>query len=146
MLHRFLDRVVELASVRHARGPEAFLAASGELAEEFRLLRKYRTDRILTERLEAFADKRFDLVDEASEYALASDDVLILSMALGDAANLALPALKRAVQRASSVLTEEGMPKAFGQLLRRARQLARQHGDSELEAWVAGVIGALPGD
>jgi hypothetical protein len=145
-LSRFFDSVVALSSDRHAQGPDALLAAVEELAEEFRRLRKYRTDRIVGERLTEFAEKRFDLVDDASEYSLASAEVMLLAMVLGEHASLAFPALKRVVHRLSDVLAEEGVPVAFAQVLRRLRQLARQHADTELEAWVAGVIGALPSD
>ena len=69
-----------------------------------------------------------------------------LLMALGDAAWLSAPALKRAVDRASHVLTAPGVAPLFGQLLKRLRQLARKHADAELEAWVRGVASALPGD
>jgi hypothetical protein len=36
------------------------------------------------------------------------------------------------------------VPTVFGQMLKRTRQLARQHGDRELSAWVQGVVNALP--
>jgi hypothetical protein len=145
-LSRFLDGVVALSADRHARGPEAHLTAVQELADEYTLLRKYRSERVLGDRFLAFTDKRFDLVDDPSEYALASDEVMVLSMLLGDDVPLAFPALKQALQRLSAVIGEEGVPAAFKQLLRRLRQLARQHHDAEIEAWVAGVIRALPGD
>jgi hypothetical protein len=145
-LSRFLEQVVALSADRHARGPEAYLAAVHELADEFSALRKYRNERVLAERFMAFTTKRFELVDEPSEYALAGDEVMVLSMLLGDDVSLAFPALKQALERLSGVLGEEGVPAVFKQLLRRLRQLARQYHDAELEAWVAGVIGALPGD
>lgn len=145
-LRQLLDQVVALSSDRHALGPEAYLAAAQALSDALLALCKYRSERVLSERFTAFADKRFDLVDDASEYALASDEVLLLSMLLGERVALAFPALKQALQRLSAVLGEEGVPAAFKQLLRRLRQLARQQHDADLEAWVAGVIGALPGD
>jgi hypothetical protein len=145
-LSRFLEQVVAVTADRHARGPEAHLAAVQELSDEYAVLRKYRNERVLAARFMAFTNKRFDLVDDASEYALASDEVMVLSMLLGDDVTLAFPALKQALQRLSAVIGEEGVPTAFKQLLRRLRQLARQYHDTELEAWVAGVIRALPGD
>jgi len=145
-LSRFLDRVVALSADRHAQGPEAYLTAVQELADEYTSLRKYRNERVLGERFLAFTDKRFELVDDPSEYTLASDEVMVLSMLLGDDVHLAFPALKQALQRLSAVLGEDGVPTAFKQLLRRLRQLARQQHDAELEAWVAGVIGALPSE
>ena len=145
-LARFFDAVVALSADRHSRGPESFLATLDDLEQTFRELRRYRTEKILRERLEAFVVRRFELVDDAEEYALACDETLVLSMALGDAAWLAVPALKRAVDRASHALTAPGVPPLFGQLLKRLRQLARKHADAELEAWVRGVASALPGD
>jgi len=138
--------VVALSADRHTRGPEAFLSTLDDLELTFRDLRRYRTEKILRERLEAFVVSRFELVDEAEEYALACDETLVLSMALGEAAWLSVPALKRAVDRASHVLTAPGVPPLFGQLLKRLRQLAKNHADAELEAWVRAVASALPGD
>lgn len=145
-LSGFLDAVVELSAERHQRGPDAFLAALERLEREFRALSQYRTARAIEQRLTRFAEKRFQLIDEPEEYALAGGEVLVLSMALGDAAQLAVPALQRALVRLSGVLTEADVPATFGQILRRLRQLARQHGDDELEAWVRGVINALPSE
>jgi hypothetical protein len=145
-LGRFLDQVIDLSARRHSRGPDEFLAATGELVSTFQDLRRYRTDKILTLRLQAFAHKRFELVDDASEYVLAWDEVMVLSMVLGESAPLVFPALKHAIHLMSERLAEEGVPALFGQMLKRARQLARQHADAELGAWVKGVVDALPGD
>jgi hypothetical protein len=145
-LSRFLEGVLELSTERHQRGPDAFLAALEGLADDFRALRLYRGEKSLEQRLDSFVEKRFQLIDEPSEYALAGDEVLVLSMALGDFAQLSVPALKRALVRLSAVLVEEGVVTVFGQLLKRLRQLARQHHDAELEAWVRGVVNALPSD
>jgi hypothetical protein len=143
-LCRFLDDVVDLSARRHSRGPDDFLSALGELADAFRDLRRYRTDQVLARRIEAFVRKRFELVDDASEYALAWDEVVVLTMALESSAPLVLPSLKEAIERLSSRLGEDGVPAVFGQMLKRTRQLARQHGDGELAAWVQGVVNALP--
>jgi hypothetical protein len=145
-LSRFLDQVVDLSLRRHSRGPDDFLAATEGLAETFRGLRRYRTEKTLSHRLDAFARKRFDLVDDASEYVLAWDEVMVLSMALGRSAPLVFPALKHTIDLMSARLGEEGVPALFGQMLRRTRQLARQHGDGDLVAWVQGVVNALPSD
>jgi hypothetical protein len=145
-LASFLERVTELSALRQGSGPEAFFAHIHDLGVELRELRKYRTDRALGPRLEAFAARRFELVDDSSEYALATDEVLVLSMVLADAAELAIPALKRGVIILSAVLSEEGVPRLFGQLLKRLRDLSRQTGDVELKAWLTGVADALPGD
>jgi hypothetical protein len=145
-LRRFLDEVVELSADRHAQGPEAFIGRLEGLAGELASLRKYRTDRALVERFEDFAKKRLALVDEPSEYALAGDEVLVLSLALGTAAPLAVPAMKRAVLTLSEALTGEGVAAIFGQLLKRLQRLAREHDDKALAAWVAEIARALPSD
>lgn len=145
-LSRFLDRVVELSAERHVHGPDALLSALDGLGEEYRGLARYRTEKALTQSFEAFAEKRLSLVDEGAEYALAGDEVVLLSMALGESAPLAFGALKRTLIRLSAVLLEEDVPAAFGRVLKRLRHLARQHADTELEAWVRGVVDALPAD
>lgn len=145
-LTQFLEQVTELSASRDALGPDAFLSQLDELAAQFALLRKYRKDANLAARLESFAVHRFELVDDPSEYVLAGNEVSLLSMVLTDAAPLVLPALKRSVSIVSLVLSEPGVPRLFGQLLKRLRTLARQQKDEELERWVAGVISALPGD
>lgn len=145
-LSRFLDEVVELSASGRARGPDLFLEDLEALGARFEALQKYRTDKAVLQRLEAFARERFALVDEPSEYALAGDEVLVLSMALGKWAHLSVPALARAVELSSGVLAQAGVPAVFGQLLERLRHLARQQGDSERLTWVQGVISALPGD
>ena len=145
-LSHFLDALVQLSAERHLHGPEAFIESVSELNHEFEALRKYRSDRLLGERFESFAKKRFALVDDPSEYALAGDEVLVLSLALGAAAPLAVPAMKLAVHSLVGTLAAEGVPPIFGQLLKRLKKLAREHGDRELGAWVDGVAQALPGD
>jgi hypothetical protein len=142
----FLEDVLELSAERHLRGPDAFLAAIEGLAEQFRALRLYRNEKSIEQRFESFADKRFQLIDEPEEYALAGDEVLVLSMALGDSAPVSVPALKRAMIHLSAVLKEENVPTVFGHLLKRLRQLARQYQDKELEAWVLGVVKSLPSE
>jgi hypothetical protein len=54
--------------------------------------------------------------------------------------------LKSTLELLSGRLGEEGVPALFGKLLKHTRQLARQHGDTELSAWVQGVVNALPDD
>jgi hypothetical protein len=145
-LRRFLDAVVTLSGERHGLGPDAFIGAVVELGHELDGLRKYRSDRVLRDRFEAFAKKRFALVDDASENAIAADEVLVLSLASGSAAVLTVPAMQHAVRELSGALRAEGVPTLFGQLLKRLQRLARQHGDRELGAWVDGVAGALPSE
>lgn len=142
----YLESVVSLSAERSWRGPEAFLEALEQLGREFAALRGQRSEAALGERLLAFAQKRFELVDEPDEYALACEEVLVLSMALGSAAPLSVPALKHALAIASTVLAEERVPPLFRQLLQRLRYIARQQGDTELAAWVRGVVSALPSD
>lgn len=145
-LGRFFDALVDLAAERHRLGPDVFLAALEEQSEQFQRLLPYRTERALTQRLEAFARRRFDLVDDPSEYVIATEEVLLLSSALGSSAKLGFPALKASIEALSGKLTEAGVPALFGKLLEHARRLARQHEDTELSAWVKGVIAALPDD
>jgi hypothetical protein len=145
-LSRLLDAIVDLAGARHGLGPDAFIAGLEEQAEQFRRLLPYRTERALTQRLSAFARKRFELVDDPSEYALATEELMLLAAALGGSAPLVFPALKATLELLSGQLAEEGVAALFGTLLKRTRQLARQHGDTELEAWVRGVVNALPDD
>jgi hypothetical protein len=145
-LSRFLERVIELSALRQTSGPDAFLSVLDQLGAQFRELRKYRKDGALGPSLQAFAARRFELVDEASEYALAADEVLVLSMVLADAATLIVPSLQRSVMILSGVLAEAGVPRLFGQLLKRLRELSRQTGDAELKAWLASVVKALPSD
>jgi hypothetical protein len=143
-LSRFFDAIVDLAAERHRLGPDAFLAGIDEQAEQFRRLLAYRTERALVQRLSAFARRRFELVDDASEYATATEEVMLLSTVLQGSAKLAFPALKATLELLSGKLTEHGVPAQFGRLLKHTRLLARQHGDTELAAWVQGVVKALP--
>jgi hypothetical protein len=145
-LAHFLDAVVDLSARRYSQGPDEFLAAIEGLAEDFRGLARYRTDAALAQRLEQFVRKRFDLVDDPSEYELAWEEVMVLALALESAVPLVFPALKRLIERISALLGEEGIPPLFGRMLQRTRQLARLHGDAELAAWVQGVVNALPSD
>jgi hypothetical protein len=143
-LARLLDVLVDLAAQRSGLGPDGFLAGLEGLQAQFQRLLQYRTERALTQRLSAFARRRFELVDDETEYALATEEVMLLSSALGGSAPLAFPALKASLELLSAALTEDGVPALFGKLLKYTQRLARQHGDSELEGWVRGVVSALP--
>jgi len=135
-----------LAGERHRLGPDGFLAGLDDLAEQFRRLLPYRTERALEQRLSAFARKRLSLVDDASEYEAATEEMMLLASALGSSAKLAFPALKATLELLSGTLREPGVPEQFGKLLKLTQRLARQHEDTELQAWVSGVVNALPGD
>lgn len=143
-LAEFLEAVTDLSAARHALGPESFLEQLTEREVAFQALRKYRSDRTLSTRFEDFVKRRFDLVDEAAEYALAMDEVQVLSLVLDGARSLVIPALKHAIIISSGLLLEEGVPKLFGQLLKRLRVLARSENDPDLTAWVQGAIANLP--
>lgn len=145
-LNRLLDAVVDLAAERVLLGPDAFLAALDDLAGRFQRLLPYRTERALTQSLSSFARRRFELIDDPSEYPLAAEEVMLLSTLLQASAPLAIPATKLAVELLSARLTEEGAPAVFGKLLKHLRQLAHLHADPELAAWVRGVVAALPDD
>ena len=143
-LAQFFEQVTRVSAERQGSGPEAFFERVNELAAQFAELRKYRSERTLVSRLEGFAAHRFELVDDPSEYALAADEVLVLSMVLAESVALVIPALKRSVVILSGVLREDGVPALFAQLLKRLRDLGRQSGDAELASWVRGVVSALP--
>jgi hypothetical protein len=143
-LAQFFEQVTLLSAERQATGPEAFFERVNELTVRFAELRKYRSERTLLSGLEGFAAHRFELVDDPSEYSLAADEVMVLSMVLAESAPLIIPALKRSVVILSGVLSENGVPQLFAQLLKRLRELGRQGGDTELVSWVQGVVSALP--
>ncbi len=143
-LAQFFEQVTLLSTERQSTGPEAFFERVNELTARFTELRKYRSERTLLSALEGFAAHRFELVDDPSEYSLAADEVMVLSMVLAESAPLIIPALKRSVVILSGVLSEEGVPQLFAQLLKRLRELGRQSGDAELASWVKGVVSALP--
>lgn len=152
-LERFLVDVTELSASlgpQQARAEsDPFLERAAELGRRFSSLRSStstsdRSDEVLQACLIAHAEHRFRLVDEAAEYAQATEELLTLSLALAGAPELVAPALQRGIVLLSAVLSEPGVPRQFGRLLRRLRDLARQSGSAELKAWVDGAIGALP--
>lgn len=144
-LAKFLDRVIDLGEGRRALGPEAFFEQLAELEASVLALVKYRSERALVQRFVQFAERRFALVDDPSEYAHACDEVQVLALALDQRPALVIPALRRSVELLSGVLGEDGVVPLFGQLLKRLRQLARRAGDADASAWVDGVIASLPG-
>jgi len=123
---------------------DAFLAQVARLQQRFAELRPSREQLDLQIRCQAYAEHRLGLVDEAHEYARATEELLALSLVLSDAPEVVAPALQRGVVRLSAVLSEPGVPRLFGRLLRRLRELARLSGSAELRAWVDGVVRALP--
>jgi hypothetical protein len=147
-LERLLAAVNELAAslgVEQTRSaPAAFLERVAELQGQFATLRAAWEDAELQRRLVEYAERRFALVDEAREYARATEELLTASLVLADAPELIAPALQRGVIRLSAVLSEAGVPQSFARLLRRLRELARQSGSADLRAWVDGAIAALP--
>lgn len=145
-LTALLARVVDLSAAQYASGPDTFLHQLEQLAAELEQLRLTRGEADLTHQFEAFAVRRFALVDEGSEYAAAADEILVLASVVATHPQLATLALKHAVKCLSEVLGEEGVPRQFKRLLQRLRQGARRAGDDETRAWVEGVIASLPGD
>jgi hypothetical protein len=152
-LERLLSDVTELSAslgLQQARAESApFLERVAELGRRFAGLRNSetesdRSDEVLQACLIAHAEHRLQLVDEPAEYAQATEELLTLSLVLSDAPELVAPALQRGVVRLSAVLSEPGVPRQFGRLLRRLRELARQSGSLDLQAWVDGAIAALP--
>lgn len=152
-LERLLLDVTELSA---ALGPQQaraesdpFLERVAELGRRFASLRSRQSENdlsleVLQACLIAHAEHRFKLVDVPEDYARATEELLTLSLVLSDAPELVAPALQRGIVRLSAVLTEPGVPRQFGRLLRRLRELARQSGSVDLQAWVDGAIGALP--
>jgi len=152
-LERLLAAVTELSASlgpQQARAEsDPFLEQVAELGRRFSSLRSAdtesdRSDEVLQACLVAHAEHRFQLVDEPAEYVQATEELLTLSLVLSAAPELVAPALQRGIVRLSAVLTEPAVPRQFGRLLRRLRELARQGGSVELQAWVDGVLGALP--
>jgi hypothetical protein len=152
-LERLLVAVTELSASlgpQQARAEsDPFLEQVAELGRRFSSLRSTesesdRSDEVLQACLIAHAEHRFRLVDEPAEYAQATEELLTLSLVLSSAPELVAPALQRGVVLLSAVLTEPGVPRQFGRLLRRLRDLARQSGNAELQAWVSGAISSLP--
>jgi hypothetical protein len=152
-LERWLVDVTELSASlgpQQARAEsDPFLERVAELGRRFSSLRNTdtesdRSDEVLQACLVAHAEHRFRLVDEAPEYAQATEELLTLSLVLSSAPELVAPALQRGIVLLSALLTEPGVPRQFGRLLRRLRELARQSGSAELQAWVDGAISALP--
>jgi hypothetical protein len=134
----------QLGSSAAQADSEAFLAQVARLQQRFAELRPSREELDLQLRCQAYADHRLGLVDEAHEYAQATQELLALSLVLSAAPDVVAPALQHGVLRLSAVLSEPGVPRLFGRLLRRLRELARVSGSAELRAWVDGVVSALP--
>src|SRR5688500_6961346 len=105
-LARFLGNVISLSAQRRALGPDAFLERLADLEAQFIELRKYRSDRTLQSRFQEFAKHRFELIDDNSEYAHATDEVMVLTLALDTATPLVVPALKHSLAVLSDVLAE----------------------------------------
>lgn len=116
----------------------------GSLRLRFAELAKTRDPELLEALIGAFAGHRFDLVDEPSEYAEATSELLCLSLVASESPARVVRALQDGVVRLSAVLAEEGVPQLFAQLLKRLRELARQLQDTELRTWIDAVVAALP--
>jgi hypothetical protein len=148
-LARLLSEVNDLAetsSREAALDPDAAWQRISSLRERFVAVRANIPEVELIARLNDYAGHRFELVDDASEYAAAGQELLTLSQVLSDTPLLVAPALQQTLVRLSSLLGEPEVPKLFGRLLRRLRELGRQSGDPELKAWVEGVISVLPSE
>lgn len=143
-LSSFFDSVVDLSS--RPSSPDVLLQGLQELTAQFETVSRYRSDSVLEERIKSFAQRRFALIDVEPEYAETGNEILILSMALVNRAELAAVALKTAILGLSHNLTAPGVTEVFGKLLKRLQGLARTSEDDELKAWVEGAIDSLPGD
>jgi len=148
-LSQLLSEVNDLAATSSreaALDPDAAWQRISALSERFASVRAKIPEVELVARLNDYAGHRFDLVDDAEEYAAAGQEILTLSQVLGDAPLVVAPALQQTLVRLTSLLGEPEVPQLFGKLLRRLRELGRQSGDPELKAWVDGVISALPSE
>lgn len=145
-LEHFLDRVLALSAKQRSTAPDEFLAEADVLRAELTSLAQSHSEEVLRGSFEAFARHRFELVDSGDEYATVAEEILVLSMVASEAPALCIRALQQGVVALSSVLGEEGVVQQFASLLRRLRQIARQTGDAELKAWLAGVAAALPAE
>lgn len=143
-LAHWLQAVVDFAALGPG-DPDVMLERVEDLAGLFAELRKYRQEQVLREALLGFARKRFELVDEASEYAAAGREVFSLALVAEAAPELLMPVLRQSVVALSEQLGADGVPRVFGQLLKRLRELARRSGDIDSRAWADGVIANLPG-
>ena len=138
------ELAASLGSEKVRADSDAFLERVAQLQRRFAELRPARDELDLQLRCQAYAEHRFQLVDEAHEYAQATEELIALSLVLSEAPGVVGPALQRGVVLLSATLGEPGVPRLFGRLLRRLRELARQSGNAELRAWVDGVVSALP--
>lgn len=143
-LERLLGDVSDLAAVLPLGDSEAFLERVAAVRSRFASACERLPAGAVTRRCVAYAERRLQLVDEAEEYGLATDELITLSLVLADAPLLVAPALQRGVVLLCNVLSEPAVPQQFARLLRQLRALARQSGDSELRAWIDGVVRALP--
>jgi hypothetical protein len=143
-LDRLLGEVNDLAASLPQGDSEVFLARLAEVRARAASLSAYVPAGTMKRRSVAYAEHRMQLVDQAEEYGLATDELITLSLVLADAPLLVAPALQRGVVLLSNVLAEEGVPQQFARLLRQLRALQRQSGDAELRAWIDGVVRALP--
>lgn len=143
-LERILTDVSDLAQSLPLGDSQAFLDRMAAARARCTNLCRGLPIPALQRRCVEYAEQRMQLVDEPEEYGLATDELIALSLVFGDAPLVVAPALQRGVVLLSNVLTEANVPQQFARLLRQLRALARQSGDSELRAWVDGVVRSLP--
>jgi hypothetical protein len=143
-LERLLGDVSDLAASLPLGDSEAFLERVAAVRTRAAELAGWVPAGTLRRRAVEYAERRLQLVDEAEEYGLATDELITLSLVMADTPALVAPALQRGVVLLSHVLSEPGVPQQFARLLRQLKALARQSGDGELRAWIDGVVSALP--
>ncbi len=141
-LSEFFDQIVRLAAA-HLR-PDDFLRELDVATKRFEALESSRKEESLRGAIERFAKHRLRLVDVAREYAEAGNELLVLSMALNRAPQMAAAALKIGIDGLSHDLHAPGAAPLFAKLLRRLKAVARESGDAEMLAWLRAVVSTLP--
>jgi hypothetical protein len=143
-LARVLEGVVALAGTDERAAPEDFLMRAQALEQELDQLVRYRSRAALERNLLAFARHRFELIDQAHEYAEVGHELLVLAIVLGQHAYAGVPALKHGVQELTHAFVEDHVAATFGKLLKRLQVIGRAEKDEELIGWVRAVAHALP--
>jgi len=92
----------------------------------------------------SFAERRLRLIDDRSEYRVAGNEMLMLSMALLHHEEAASEVLKLTLLELSNDLSAPGAAVIFGRLLKRLQGLARKRRDTGLLFWVEAIASALP--
>lgn len=143
-LSRVLEGVVALAGMDERAAPEDFLIRAQALEQELDHLTRFRSQAALERNLLGFVRHRFELIDQAHEYAEVGHELLVLAIVLGKHAHAGVPALKHGVHELTHAIAEENVVSIFGKLLKRLQAIGRARKDEELIGWVRAVAHSLP--